>query len=89
MALKASAVLTFTRYVPELNGTVTLYFTCADPGAGESEEYFVSATDAEVTAITTLASAGTLALAKLNRKYRAVGIATKLDALIGQTVTVP
>lgn len=88
MALKPNARLTFVRYEVERDG-VTLWFLCHDPGAGQPSDYPVFVSNTELAAITTQLQLRDLCLAKLKRWYRADGIASKLDALIGQSITLP
>lgn len=87
MALKANAVLTFVDYVIE-DGGARCHFLCADPGPGQPSDYYVLFTDAEIAGITSLATASTLAQTKLSRYLRASGISTKLDQLVGRSLTV-
>lgn len=65
---------------------IALHFTIDDPGAGRPTEWTVPVSDAEITAVTTLAEFRALVVAKLQRKVQAAGFATKLDPLIGRTV---
>ena len=88
MALKPNASMVFTRYEIERDGVV-LWFVCPDPGAGEPSDYAIYFTNAELAAVTDLASFQTACLTKLKRVYRAEGIATRLDGLIGRTLTLP
>jgi hypothetical protein len=88
MALKSNAVLTFTRYEVTDTG-VRFWFVCPDPGPGEQSDYQVFLTDAEMGAITSLATFNSALLAKLKRQWRAEGIASKLDSLIGRSITLP
>ena len=88
MALKPNAPLTFTRYTVLYNG-VELWFTCADPGAGEQSEYSVFLEDAVVATLTTQQLWGQAALDALKRQVRANGIAKRLDSMIGRTITLP
>lgn len=84
MALRANAEMEFDRYRLDDAGVV-LHFTCADPGAGESCEYEVLVTDAELASVSTMQQFGNLVTAKLTRRYRAN---TQLDGLIGRSVTI-
>lgn len=88
MALKPNASLTFTRYEVTDTG-VRFWFVCPDPGPGEQSGYSVFLTDAEMGAITSLATFNSALLAKLKRYWRAEGIASKLDSLIGRSITLP
>lgn len=88
MALRANAVLTFNRYEVTDTG-VRFHFVCADPGPGEQSDYPVFLTDAEMATITSLATFQSALLAKLKRHWRADGIASKLDSLIGRSITLP
>jgi hypothetical protein len=88
MALKPNAVLVFTRYDVTDTG-VRFHFVCHDPGPGEVSDYPVFLTDAEMAAVTSLATFNAALLAKLKRYWRAEGIASKLDGLIGRSITLP
>lgn len=88
MALKPNASLTFTRYEVTDTG-VRFWFVCPDPGPGEQSDYSVLLTDAEMGAITSIATFQSALLAKLKRYWRAEGIASKLDSLIGRSITLP
>ncbi len=87
MGLQASATMVFNSYEVIDNG-INLHFVCSNPGGGEPSDYYVLATDAELATITTQVQLKTLVTTKLQRKLRAQGIATKLDALIGQSITI-
>ena len=100
MTLRANAILTFIGFdvapaqpnaVPAVPVTVTMIFTCADPGPGMSATYTVTLTDAELATATTLALLKTLVLTKLSAQFHpplSAAIVTQLTGLIGQTVTV-
>jgi hypothetical protein len=88
MALKPNAQLVFTAYEVRYNG-VLMHWVCYDPGPGEPSDYEVFVTDAEWVTITDLQSFNTLLSAKLKKLYRAEGISTRLDPLIGRTLTLP
>lgn len=88
MALAANAVMTFEGYDILETGGIIMKFVCANPGGGNPSDYTVYITDAELTGTSNTAALRTLVTTKLNRKYRATGLATKLDPLIGQTVTI-
>lgn len=87
MALKAGATLTFTAYAVE-DGGITLRFLCADPGGGEPSDYGIVLTDADLATVSTALQFRTLVQNRLQRKFRAAGIASRLDPLIGQSVTI-
>lgn len=87
MALTANATLVFTRYEVTDSG-ITMIFVCSNPGGGEPSEYPITVTDAELSTVTNVATFRTLVDAKLQRRYRANGIASKLDPLIGQSRTI-
>lgn len=87
MALKVNAALTFSGYDVNDDGTV-LRFVCADPGAGEPSEYSVLLTDADLSAVSTQPQLRTLVISKLQRRYRAAVVASKLDQFVGQSVTI-
>lgn len=88
MSVNANAVMVFTSYAVEDTG-IRFHFVCPDPGPGLESDYYVFATDAELAALTTAIQLRNLMLAKLNRAIRRNGFASKLDPLIGQSVTVP
>lgn len=98
MTLRASAVLTFTGYevfpaqpnaVPPLPVTVALTFVCGDPGPSMSATYTITATETELTLALTNADLKALLVDKLKAQFKPVSAnATRLDGLIGQTVTV-
>ena len=72
-----------------VDGGVNLYFHCPDPGPGMPSEWMVFCTDAEIAALTNLASAQTLVVNKLTRKFRRTATAAKLDQLVGRSVILP
>ena len=86
MTLKTNATMTFNSYKVE-EGGIRLVFLCPDPGAGEESYWNVLITDAELGTITTAQQFKDMVKTKLQRLFRATGIATKLDALIGQSIT--
>lgn len=94
MALKPNAVLTFTRYEVQRDG-VLLWFVCPDPGPGEPSDYNLFFPDAELGIVTTpivvtsLATFQSAVIAKFGRMVRANAIASKLDSLIGRSITLP
>lgn len=79
--------LTFLRYKVSDAG-VEMEFVNPFPGAGLPTNYTILLTDAELSSVTNLAQLRTLVVAKLQRKIQAAGIASKLDPLIGQSVTI-
>jgi len=85
--LQANAVMRFSGY-QVLDDGIRLDFVCAAPGPGNETDYAVTVTNAELAAVATLADFFALVTTKLKRKYRAQNIASKLDNLIGQSVTV-
>ena len=87
MALKTNTVLTFTSYTATDDGII-LAFVAADPGAGQPSDYTVTLTDVDLATVINGATFLSLVQSKLNRKFRATGIASKLDARIGDTITV-
>ena len=87
MSLATNAIMTFSAYDAE-DGGIRLRFVCSNPGGGEPSDYDVFITDDELAGTANLAALKTLVTTKLNRRYRAVGLATKLDPLIGQTITI-
>lgn len=87
MPLALNAIMTFASYEVEDTGT-RLRFVCANPGGGEPSDYSVFLTDADLAGISSTSALKALVTSKLNRQYRSAGIATKLDALIGQSITI-
>lgn len=87
MALATNATMTFRDY--EVQDTqIVMHFTCPAPGAGNVSDYYIALTDTELAGVSTQGQLATLVTTKLNRKLRSTGIATKLDAFIGQSLTV-
>lgn len=86
MSLKANATFTFRGYEITESG-MTLRFTVADPGPGEPTDYLVTITDTDLGTITNAADFRALVMARLSRRARGTGIAAKLDAFVGQSVT--
>jgi hypothetical protein len=87
MAIQANATLTFSDYAVTDEG-IGFHFVCTAPGPGEPSDYYVAMTDAELAATANAAALRTALTAKLGRKLRASGIASRLDGLIGQNLTV-
>ena len=87
MGLKVNATLTFTSYTVDDEG-IHLHFVSPDPGPGEPSDYYVLLTDTDLANATTQAAVVNAVQNKLNRAFRFQGIAPKLDALIGQSLTV-
>lgn len=87
MPLKADATMVFIDYQIKDNG-LELHFVCPDPGSGEVSDYYILATDAEILAVTEISEFRTLVVDKLERKFRAINLASKLDPYIGQGVVI-
>ena len=87
MALKPSAVLVFTSYEVVDEG-ITMHFISPDPGPGQPSDWYVLLTDADLATVIDAATFQALVLTKLRRKFRAQGIASKLDARIGASLTI-
>ena len=92
--LKTNATVTFAVF-PEWDaaylvedGGIRLHFICVDPGPGQVSDYFILLTDTDLAAVVNQAQLRTLVETKLKRTLRATGIASKLDAFIGQSVTI-
>lgn len=85
--LTANATMVFQGYEVTDTG-IQMHFLCPAPGPGENSDWYIFLTDAEISAVTTVAQFKTLVLTKLQRRYRASGIATKLDQMIGQSVVI-
>jgi len=87
--LQANAVMTFMDYFIDGDG-VHLHFVCNNPGSAGAQvnDYTITLTFAEVSGITTQQSAVTLVTGRLQRDFRASGIGSKLDGLIGQSLTI-
>jgi len=79
-------ILTFEGY-NVLNDGVALEFR---PGENTTKDarFTVFLSDAELTTIVTLAQLRAIVISKLQRKVQAAGIASKLDPLVGQSVTI-
>jgi len=87
MPLQNNATMIFISYEIQ-DGGIQLHFVCPNPGAGEPNDYYILLTDDELTTVGTVQQLKTLVEGKLQRKLRAVGIATKLDTFIGQSLVV-
>lgn len=74
-------ILTFTRYRIVRDG-IEIYFTDAE------NTYMVFLTDAELNTANSQIALRNLLTTKLERQINRVGIASKLDAFIGQNITV-
>lgn len=85
MPLNANLTMIFIDYLVNDDGVV-LHFLCPNPGAAQESDYYVLLTDAEIASVSTTPQLATLVKSKLQRKLRATGMATKLDALIGQSL---
>lgn len=85
--LAANATMVFTDYQIKDEG-LELHFVCPNPGAGEASDYYVLATDAELSVITKVSEFKTLIVNKLQRKLRAANLASKLDPYVGQSVVI-
>lgn len=82
--------LTFTSYVvlddPVLS--IRFHFVSPDPGPGADSDYYVTLTQTELDGISTQVALRNALTAKLERKLRAIGISSKLDPLIGQSIVI-
>lgn len=87
MSLQANVTLTFTSYEVTDEGIV-LHFVSPDPGPGEMSDYYVLLTDTELAGVSNQSQLATLIRTKLERRIRAVGIASKLDPFIGQSMVI-
>lgn len=87
MPLTANATLTFTAYQIAESGVV-MDFVCSDPGPGMATDWSITLTDTDLSVVTTGAQFRTLVQTRLSRLIRGTGLASKLDSLIGQSVTV-
>ena len=88
MALKPNAQLKFVGYKVTHAG-LEFTFLAPDPGEGEESFYVIFGTDAELAAVASIATFNTFVLDKLKRLVRANGIASKLDSMIGRSITLP
>jgi hypothetical protein len=77
----------FLRYEVE-DASVLMEFLNANPGPGNPSNYTIRFTDAELAAVTTNLQLRNAVQVKLRRKLQAEGIASKLDAFIGMSVTI-
>lgn len=87
MALANNAVMVFTDYAITDDG-IGLHFVCGNPGAGQPSDYTIELTDTELAGVVTALALKNLATDKLNRKFRSANIASKLDAIVGQSITI-
>ena len=87
MPVQPNASFTFTGY-EVLDVGIRLDFVCADPGPGQVNNYDVVVTDSDMAGITTQQLFVQLVRTKLERKVRAVGIASRLDPMIGQSLVI-
>ena len=82
--------LTFTDYTviddPVL--AIRFHFVSPDPGPNQPTDYYVNLTQTELDGIATQLQLRNALQAKLERKLRANGIASKLDPLIGQSLVI-
>ena len=79
--------MTFSGYCVEDSG-VRLNFTAGPRQGGEKSDYSIFASDAELAALSSAADFLTFVTARLNRKVKAAGIASRLDGLIGRKVVI-
>jgi hypothetical protein len=77
----------FLRYEVE-DASIAMEFLNAAPGAGNPTNYTIRFSDAELGAVTTQLQLRNAVQAKLRRKLQAEGIASKLDAFVGMSVTI-
>lgn len=86
MSIAANAVFTMVGYrlEPEL---VYLQFRCLNPGPGNATDYEIALTDAEITSNSNT-QLRTLVEQKLLRLFRPTTLTTKLDTLVGQSITI-
>lgn len=87
MTLRANAVMTFKTYVIGDSG-IQMNFVCLDPGPGETTDYSIFLTDADLAGVSTQGQLANLITTKFNRKVRATNIASKLDQFINQSITI-
>ena len=87
MPLRINATMRFEDYEVVDQG-ISLHFVCIDPGPGMNSDYYVLLTDADLTGVSTQAELASLVRTRLQRRYRATGIATKLDPFIGQNLVI-
>lgn len=87
MALPVNSTMTFLGYdVIDLG--ISMRFVCLLPGAGQPTDYSIVLTDAELAGVSTQPQLATLVRTKLERKFRATNIASKLDPFIGQSLVI-
>lgn len=87
MGLRANATLTFLDYNVNDVG-IHMHFVSPDPGPGEPSDYYILLTDTDLAGVTTQLNLRNLVLTKLQRAFRAQGIASKLDPFIGQSLSI-
>ena len=81
------ASFTFLGYEVEDSGVVMEFLNSA-PGPDRPSNYTIRLTDAELGAVTTQLQLRNAVQAKLRRKIQGEGVSAKLDAFIGQTITI-
>lgn len=99
--LQANAVFTYGQGIANIDGSVTLHLTCAQPGEGSGlpGDFVVTLSTADVTTITNAvggpakkAALDTIVGNNLKAQYRlpaaVVAVQTALSSIIGMTVTV-
>jgi hypothetical protein len=86
--LPQGAVMLFTSYEVGPAPYTFLNFVCQNPPGGYPTDYEIALTDDELAAATTIPQLKTLITTKLQRRYQAVGVSTKLDPFIGQSITI-
>ena len=87
MALKSNAKLIFDSY-EVVDAGIYLTFLAPDPGPSQPSYWVILLTDADLTTAITQSDLSTLVRNRLQRKFRAAGIAAKLDSFIGQSITI-
>jgi len=87
MPLQSNCTMTFNSY--EINDEgIKFNFVCLNPGAGQPTDYCIIISDSELSTISNTLQFKTLVQNKLQRKYRALNICTKLDQYIGQSLVI-
>lgn len=89
MPLVANATMTFIEYIVNADYSVTMVFQCLLPGPGMPTEYPITITQAEVTGINSQSQFTSLVRSKLDWQYRHIGVSSKLDGFIGQSLILP
>lgn len=81
--LQPGARLVLSDYLTDDEGVV-IHFVSPNPGPGQASDYYLRLTDADLTGAVTDVALRALINTKLRKKFRAVGVAVKIDPLINE-----